>query len=210
MSERWETFTAPAAVVAIAIMVVVSVLATFGTHPIATVAVVLIGVALVMITIDTGGHSMVIFSGAFLLMASALAIARMSVGGVVPWAIAGVVVLAFSDAVRLSFAERRSAMIEPAVVRSVVTGLVIVAAGSVGAGFAIGELATVGSNANWLLVPLALLLAVGGAVGLAVTAGRSPGPFDKRRWRPGERLASPPRNASDDPSFKTSVPPPPR
>lgn len=210
MSERWAIYTTPAASVAIALMVIVSVSATIGSHPAATAMVVLIGVALVMITIDTGGHSMLIFAGAFLLMAMALAIGRTSLDGPVPWVIAGVVVIAFSDAVRVSFAQRRAAVIEPTVVRGVLVGLAIVAVGSVGAGFAIDALGTIGSNANWLLVPLALLLTVAGAVVLVVAAGRSPGEFDKRRWRPGERLAAPARSASDDPSFKTSLPPPPR
>lgn len=210
MNRRLEAFSTGPALVAISIVVVTSIVATFGTHPIAMFFVALIGALLVMITIDTGGHSMAMFSGAFLLMALALAIGRLSLDGAVPWAAAGVVLLGFGDAVRLSFAQRRLGVVDAEVHRGVVVGLIAVAVASGFTAFVVAGLSDANSNVNWLLVPLALALAVVGVVGLAVAVSRSPGQFDKRRWKPGERLMPPPRDASDDPSFKTSTPPPPR
>lgn len=208
MSRR-EMFSSPPALVAFAIMVVVSIVSTLGTHPIGTLMVVAIGVVLTMITIDTGGHSMLMFSGAFLLLALGLAIDRLEVGGALPWALAGVVMLAFADAVRLCFAERRDGLIEGKVYGSVLVGFGIVVLASGVTAAVVAGLSSVDTNANWLLVPLALALAVIGLVGLAIAVSRSPGQFDKRRWKPGERLMAPPRSADDDPSLKTSTPPPP-
>ncbi len=208
MSKR-EMFSSSAALVAFALMVVVSILGTLGTHPVGTLMVVAIGVVLTMITIDSGGHSMLMFSGGFLLLALGLAIGRLGLDGPVPWALAGVVVLAYADAVRLCFAQRRHGMVEAEVYRGVFVGLGIVVVGSGATAAAVGVLGSVGSNTNWLLVPLALVLATVGLVGLAIAVSRSPGQFDKRRWKPGERLMAPPRSASDDPSLKTSTPPPP-
>lgn len=208
MSRR-EMFSSPSAMVALAIMAVASILATLGLHPIGTVLVVLIGVVLAMITIDTGGHAMLIMSGMFLLFTLGLATERLGVDGALPWALAGVVVLAYADAVRLCFAERRHGVIESEVYQGVLVGLLIVVVGSAVTAGVVAGLGSVGSNVNWLLVPLALALATIGLVGMAIAVSRSPGEFDKRRWKPGERLMAPPRSASDDPSLKTSTPPPP-
>ncbi len=210
MKRRLEAFSTAPALAAILIVVVTSIVATLGTHPIGMFFVALIGALLVMITIETGGHSMAMFSGVFLLMALGLAINRLSLDGAVPWAMAGVILLAFGDAVRLSFAERRSGVVDGEVYRGVLLGLAVVAAGSALTAFVVALLSDANTNVNWLLVPLALVLAVVGIVGLALAVSRSPGQFDKRRWKPGERLMPPPRDASDDPSFKTSTPPPPR
>ena len=208
MSRR-EMFSSSAAMVAFAVMAVVSILATLGAHPVGTLMVLVIGVAMTMITIDSGGHSMLVFSGGFLLFALGLAIGRLGLDGPVPWAFAGVVVLAYADAVRLCFAMRRHGVVEVEVYRGVFVGLGIVVAGAGATAALVVGLGSVGSNANWLLVPLALVLATIGLVGLAIAVSRSPGQFDKRRWKPGERLMAPARSASDDPSLKTSTPPPP-
>jgi hypothetical protein len=210
MTGRLEAYATVPAVVAVVIMVAGSVLATAGTHPVAVALVTSIGVILVLITIDTGSHSMTIFSGAFLMMALALAIGRLSLGGPLPWTIAALIVLGFADGIRLSFAQRRSGVVDRSVVGGVMIGSVLVAVGSMATGVAVLAVTESTANLSWMLVPLALLLAVVGAVGLAVTVSRSPGPFDKRRWRPGERLLAPARDASDDPSFPSSLPPPPR
>jgi len=214
MSERWsERFTLFAtgpAIVAIVMMIAASLAVTLGTSLVGMILVVLIGLALVLITLDTGSHSMAMFSGAFLLVSFALGIQRFAPGGVVPWTAAGVGVLAFADAIRLSFAQRRGGVVEADVTRGVGIGLGVVAAGSLATGAVVEALTQSTANVNWLIVPLALVLAVVGAVVLAVTVSKSPGQYDKRRWRPGERLLAPPREASDDPSFKSSVPPTPR
>lgn len=208
MNKR-EMFGSPPALVALAIMVVVSILATLGTNPIGTLMVALIGVVLTLITIDSGGHSMLVFSGVFLLFAMSLAFEQLGLDGAVPWAVAGLVVLFYADAIRLCFALRRHGEIEPEVYRGVFVGFGIVVGCSVAAAVAVGGLGSIGGNANWLIVPLALVLAVVGLVGLAIAVSQSPGQFDKRRWKPGERLMAPPRSASDDPSLKTSTPPAP-
>jgi hypothetical protein len=100
--------------------------------------------------------------------------------------------------------------VDPLAHRVVISGLVVVAVASALTAVVVAAVSDANTNAKWLLVPLALTLAVVGVVGLAVAVSRSPGQFDKRRWKPGERLMPPPRDASDDPSFKTSMPPPPR
>ncbi len=210
MSERLELYTSPAALVVISMMVAASVVGTVGNHPAAMAMVVILGVALTLITIDTGSHSMLMFSAAFLVMVLALAVNRLGIDGALPWTIVGLIVLAFADATRVAFAGRRDADVESAVVGSVFVGFAMVAAGSLLTGGLVVFLNNSATNASWLLVPLALVLAVVGAVGLAVAMGRSPGEHDRRRWRPGERLLAPPREASDDPSFTTSLPPPPR
>ncbi len=210
MNERLELYTSPAALVTISVMVAASVVGTIGNHPAGMAIVVLLGVALTLITIDTGSHSMLMFSAAFLVMVLALAVNLLGIDGPLPWTVVGLIVLAFADAMRLAFAGRRNAEVEPAVIGSVLVGFAMVAAGSLLTGGLVVVLSDSATNASWLLVPLALVMAVVGAVGLAVGMGRSPGVHDKRRWRPGERLLAPPREASDDPSFTTSLPPPPR
>lgn len=208
MTKR-EMFGSSPALVAIAMMVVVSILATLGVHPVGTLMVAAIGVTLTLITIDSGGHSMLVFSGAFLLFALALSFERLGLEGVVAWAGAGVIVLAYADAVRLCFALRRHGAIEGGVYQGVLVGLAIVTVGSMATAVAVEGLGRIDGNSSWLLVPLALVLAVIGVVGLAIAMSHSPGQFDKRRWKPGERLMAPPRSAADDPSLKTSVPPAP-
>ena len=210
MRERLEFYGNGPSLTAIAMMAAVSVMATLGTHPIAMLLVGVIGLSLVLITIDTGSHSMAVFSGGFLALALGLTFARWSLDGPVPWAVIGVVALAYGDAIRLSFAHRRSGVVDDAVTFGAALGLAIVTVGSLATATVVAALDSSTSNLNWLLVPIALVLAVVGLVGLAVAVSRSPGHYDKRRWRPGERLLAPPREASDDPSFKTSVPPPPR
>lgn len=210
MSERLELYTTPAALVAIMMMVAASVVGTIGNHPAAMAMVVILGVAMTLITIDTGSHSMLMFSAAFLAMVLALAVSRLGIGGALPWTVVGLVLLGFADATRLAFAVRRDADVEPAVTVSVIVGLAVVSVGSLATGGLVAILDNSATNASWLLVPLALILAVIGVVGLAVAMGRAPGQYDKRRWQPGERLLAPPREASDDPSFGSSMPPPPR
>jgi len=206
MTKR-EMYSSWPAISAMAMMVVVSLLGTVGTHPVAMALTALIGVVLVIITIDTGGHSMLMFSAGFVLIALALTIQRMGLEGPLPWTAAALVSLLFADVVRMTFAERRSGVIESEVYQGVFGGFVVVAITS---GVTIGLVAVLGSgsaNGSWLLVPLALFLAVTGFVGLAIGVSKSPGLHDKRRWKPGERLMAPPRSAADDPSLKSSAPP---
>lgn len=206
---RREMFGSPEAMVALVITIIVCVASTMGVSLVAMAMVVFIGLALTWITIDTGGHSMLLFSGIFLLLAMGLSIERLELDGPVPWAVAGVVTLGYADAIRLCFAARRHGMIEPDVYLGVVQGFGLVAVSSLVVAVVLAGLADQATNANWLLVPLALVLAVIGLVGLAIAVSRSPGEHDKRRWNPGERLMPPPRAASDDPSLKTSSPHPP-
>ena len=203
---RREMFGSPEAIVAMAVTAVVCVGSTLGVSWIGMVMVLVIGLALTWITIDTGGHSMLVFSGGFLLLPIGLAIQRLELDGAVPWAVAGLVVLAYADAVRLCFAARRRGVIEPAVYTGVVQGFGLVAISTVVVAVVLAALSERAANASWLVVPLALLLAVIGLVGLAIAVSRSPGEHDKRRWQPGERLMPPPRAASDDPSLRTSSP----
>jgi len=208
MNKR-EMFSTVPAMSAIAIMTVVSVLGSIGTHPIGILMIALVGIVLTMITIDSGGHAMLMCSAVFLLFLVGLSIERLELSGAVPWAFAGVIALAYADAVRLTFAERRHGVIEPEVYQGVIVGLVIVVILSGATAAVVVGLGAASANASWLLVPLALVLAVVGLVGLAIAVSKSPGQFDKRRWKPGERLMAPPRSASDDPSLKTSSPPAP-
>lgn len=206
---RREMFGSLPAVSAMLIMALAAIFATLGTHPILMGFMVIIGVLLVMITIDTGGHSMLMLAAGYIMIALGLTIQRLELGGSMPWVASAVVSLLFADLLRLSFAERRHGVIEGDVYQGVFVGLAVVAVSS---GVTIGLVAWLESsaaNGNWLLVPLALALAVIGLVGLAIGVSKSPGQYDKRRWKPGERLMAPPRAASDDPSLKTSTPPAP-
>ncbi len=210
MNDRLELWTAPAALVVISLMVAASVIATTGTHPIAMAMVVLLGVGLALITIDTGSHSMVLFTAAYLLMVLNLAVRRLEIDAPLTWTVLGLLVLASTDAMRLAFARRRRADVEAGVTVSAVRGFVVVAVCSLATGGVVVAIGDSTANASWLLVPLALVLAVFGVVALSVVMGRNPGQHDSRRWQPGERLLAPPRDASDDPSFTSSMPPPPR
>lgn len=206
---RREMFASPTAIFAFLITFVASALPTLGSPVLSTVLMVVVGLGLTAITIETGSHLMLLMASAFLLIAVGYAIAEWGLNGALPWASLGVVGLLYADTIRLCFAERRHGVIEGGVYQGIAVGLGIVVLGSGVTAAALTGLANVGTNANWLLVPLALLLAVVGLVGLAIGVSRSPGQFDKRRWKPGERLAAPPRAASDDPSLKSSTPPAP-
>lgn len=206
---RKELFGSPTAIVAFAFSAAASALPTLGSHPVATIMMIVIGLGLTAVTIDTGSHLMLIMTAAFLMFSLGFALADFGLNGAVPWALLGVAGLVYADIVRLCFAERRHGVIEGGVYQGIGVGVVIVGVGSAATAAALAGLSTVGANANWLLVPLALVLAVVGLVGLAIGVSRSPGQFDKRRWKPGERLTAPPRAASDDPSLKSSMPPAP-
>lgn len=206
---RKELFGSPTAIVAFVFAAAASALPTLGGPPLATVMLVIIGLGLTAVTIETGSHLMLVMAAAFLLFSLGFAMAEFDLDGALPWALLGVAGLVYSDIVRLCFAERRHGVIEGGVYQGIGVGLGIVVLGSGATAAALAGLSNVGANANWLLVPLALVLAVVGLVGLAIGVSRSPGQFDKRRWKPGERLTAPPRAASDDPSLKSSTPPAP-
>lgn len=140
--------------------------------------------------VDTGHHSLSWMSTGVTVLCVVLALVRRDAGGALPFAVGGVTALAHNELIRLSYTRRREAVVDRAVPRGALTGLIAAAALAL-AGTGLAQAVSGGTGRSWLWMPATVGVLVLATMVLTVApARRAPVP-SRDRWRPGDRIPPP-------------------
>ncbi len=185
---RSELYRTPEIIAAHILMVVVSATLLFiGTPLLVVVVMAAFGSALILLTVMSGSHAMVVMTVCYFGLILLVVIADSGAGGAVLAAWMSLA-LFLSDFFRLNFARRRSARVDPRLFVSTL-GFTFVVAVVATASTAIGSLVANGDGQrSWIWVPVASLIILVLISAATIAVARKPGRYDKRRYRPGERM----------------------
>ena len=185
---RRELYRQPEIIAAYGLMMLWSFAMLVGGAPILAVVLLgLLGVVLVVLVVMSGSHAMVMMAAGYLSLLILIGIASTDAGNTALAASMSTVLL-LMDLLRLNFARRRSAKVDP---RLFATTLIFTVLVAVAATLSVAIASIPGRSddeLSWLFVPIAsiVLLVVAGL--FVFLLARKSGTHDKRRWRPGERM----------------------
>ncbi len=165
-----------------------------GGSIVAIIFISLLAIAAVgatIVAVDAGSAAMSFMVGVYLTIVGSATMTSLDLGplGIV---VVAVSIMLYLDLLRLSFARRRTDGLDDALfvrtigssaIVGVLSVLSIVIALTVTGGDSAGD-----SSRSWLWVPMAIGVIIVPAVVLVIASGRRSGQYDKRRWRPGERM----------------------
>jgi hypothetical protein len=190
----------PESMVAALIMTIWSVLAGFESGTVGVLIILAIGWFLHVTAVETGSHVTLWLATAGLLILIVVAsITTLDDLPPVLLATSGATALTHNELVRLNYARRRRAEVDPEVFRTSAVALTL--AGVLGVvGVALADAAGGTGDRTWLWMPAATgaLMAIG--FGLSLLPTRRAPEASRERWKPGERLPPPPSVRPDEPS----------
>jgi len=148
--------------------------------------------------VDTGHHSLSWMSTGVTVLCVVLALARRDDAAALPFAVGGVTALAHSELIRLSYTRRRDAVVDRAVPRGALLGLVAAAALAL-AGTGLAQAVSGGTGRSWLWMPATVGVLVLATMALTVAPVRRAPVPSRDRWRPGDRVPPPPAGGAPAP-----------
>ncbi len=148
--------------------------------------------------VDTGHHSLSWMSTGVTVLCVVLALAHRDAGAL-PFAVGGTTALAHNELIRLSYTRRRGAVVDRAVRRGAMTGL-IAAASLALAGTGLAQAVSGGTGRSWLWMPATVGVLVLATTVLTVAPVRRAPLASRDRWRPGDRLPPPPSGGAPAPA----------
>jgi hypothetical protein len=162
-----------------------------GSLPVAVAAAVGI-VVMHLAAVESGNHTLAWMTTGLVGAAALVTLASLDRDtGPLVYAAAATTTLAHSDLIRVGYARRRRADVDPGIYRQAAAGVVL--AGVAGAAaILVAQVMSSGTDRNWLWMPATVGALVLAAAALAVLPVRSAPPSRRERWRPGDRLPPPP------------------
>lgn len=184
---RRELYRTPEIIAAHFIMAIASIALGFVGAPVIVMAIIAaFGSALIILAVMSGSHVMVNMTLGYLILVELVVLGDLGAGAGV-LALGMSIPLIMADLLRLNFARRRSASVDPRVFVGTLGFTFIVAIVST-LSIVIGASVAGEGERTWVWVPVMtvpILLLVSAA---AIAIARKPGSYDKRRYRPGERM----------------------
>ena len=184
---RRELYRQPETIAAHALMAIsAATLALIGAPLLLIIVLAGFGSCLVVLTVMSGSHAMVNLTLGYFVVLLLVWLVDVGAGAAII-ALVMSLVLIMSDLFRLNFARRRSAKVDARLFITTLGFSLIVAVVST-LSIAVGDLITGDTQRSWVWVPITtvpiiLLISIG-----AIAIARKPGSYDKRRYRPGERM----------------------
>lgn len=185
---RSELYRSPEIIAAHALMAIVSATLLLIGAPLLVVAILAgFGSTLILLSVMSGSHAMVVMTVCYFGVILLAVIGETGLGGagLAAWMS---LALFLSDFLRLNFARRRSATVDLRLFVNTLGFTFVVALVATLSMFAGSLVANSEGERSWVWVPIAsviVLVLIGGAT---IAIARKPGEYDKRRYRPGERM----------------------
>lgn len=185
---RSELYRSPEIIAAHALMAIVSAsMLLIGAPWLVVVILAGFGSTLIMLSVMSGSHAMVVMTvcyfGVILLAVSGDA--GLGAAGFAAWMS---LALFLSDFFRLNFARRRSARVDQRLFVNTLGFTFVIALVATLSMFAGSLVASSGGERSWVWVPIASALILVLIAAATIAIARKPGTYDKRRYRPGERM----------------------
>lgn len=190
--------------IGLVIMLVWAVIAFVTYGLIAGVAAIIFGLVLHFVAMETGSHVWLWLATAVVLVYAIVAYNTVleSVGPVA-LAIGGASALSYNESVRINYARRRNAVIDPSVfASSTISVAIATVTGVVGIGIAV--MVSNQIERNWMWMPAAAVTVIAVAYTLVIVPTIRAPQTSHQRWEPGSRI--PPQPLGTD-ARSASIPP---
>ncbi len=150
-----------------------------------------------VLAVETGNHVLLWLSTATLLILILVA-SEDTLGDLPPvlLAAAGATALAHNELVRLNYARRRNAVVDPALFGASALGVGGAALIAI-IGVIVATAADNGSERSWLWVPVAVAVLMLIGFALTIAPARRASKASKQRWQPGDRIPPQPLATED-------------
>jgi hypothetical protein len=196
--------------IGLAIVLVWAVVAFASVGPMAALTAVAIAMVLHYLAMETGGHVWLWLATAVMLLFVIVAYSTtLHPIGPLSLALGGAMALAYSETIRLNYARRRKAVVDPGVFLG--SAIAVAVATLVGiAGVAISLVLSAEAGRSWMWMPIAGLALMTAAYAVALVPTRQAPASSRQRWEPGTRI--PPQPVGVDNRSITTIsaaPPPP-